>query len=75
MGGASFKAYNENHFVQESLQLIEVALALDDAKSAKEIQQKALAVLDDHRLRDAIPKADAGKIQSPMQGGGQKLAP
>ena len=31
------KAFNENHFVAESLRLISVALALSDAKAAKEI--------------------------------------
>jgi len=55
IGGGHFKAYNENHLVEESLKLIEVALALDDMKAAKEVQGKALLVLDDYRLRDAIP--------------------
>lgn len=55
IGGAQFKAYNENHFVGESLQLITVVLALDSHKAAKEVQEKALAVVDDRRLRDAIP--------------------
>jgi len=54
--GEHFKTYNENNFVEESLKLIEVALALDDKKAAKEIQAKALAILDDYRLSDAIPK-------------------
>lgn len=53
-GGDLFKAYNERHLVEESLQLIDVALALDDREVAKEIQAKALAVVDDYRLRDAI---------------------
>ncbi len=56
MGGAHFKAFNEDHFVEESLKLIEVALALNDRKAAKEIQEKALAVIEDYRLRDAIPE-------------------
>ena len=55
--GERFKAYNENNFVEETIQLIDVAIALDDTKAAKEIQKKALAVVDDYRLRDAIPKA------------------
>jgi hypothetical protein len=61
VGGPPFKAYNDNHFVEESLQLIEVALALDNPKAAKEVQEKALAVVDDQRLRDAIsaPSKDA----------------
>jgi hypothetical protein len=54
--GEHFKAYNENNLVEESLKLIEVALALDDKKAANEIQAKALVVVDDYRLRDAIPK-------------------
>lgn len=75
MGGDRFKAYNENHLVEESLQLIEVALALDDTKSATEIQQKALAILDDHRLRDAIPKERTGNAQPNTEGDGLKPAP
>ena len=56
MGGESLKASNENIFVEETLQLIEVALALDNLKAAKEVQEKALAVVDDNRLKDAIPE-------------------
>ena len=52
--GDHFKTWNENHLVEDSLQLIEVAVALGDQKAAKEIQEKALAVVDDYRLRDAI---------------------
>lgn len=61
--GAHFKGYNENHFVEESVRLIDVALALDDAKAAKEIQEKALAIIDDYRLRDALPKKKEEKAQ------------
>jgi hypothetical protein len=53
--GDQFKSYNENRFVEEIARLIAVELALDDTKAAREIQEKALAVLDDPRLRDAIP--------------------
>jgi len=53
--GESFKAWNENNLVEETLRLIEVAIALDETKAAKEIQEKGLAIVDDHRLRDAIP--------------------
>ena len=56
IGGGHFKAYNENRLVEESLRLIEVALALDDKKAAKDVQAKALSVVDDYRLRDAIPQ-------------------
>jgi hypothetical protein len=53
-GGAMLKRYNEDHFVKEVLQLIEVAVALGADRDAGEIQAKALAVLDDTRLRDAF---------------------
>jgi len=68
IGGAHFKAYCEDHFVEESLRLIEVAVALGDQRAAKEIQKKALAVVDDYRLRDAITtekKKDAQQKNSP----------
>ena len=55
--GEPFKAYNENNFVEEVFRLIDVAVALNDMKAAKEIQAKALTILDDSRLRDAIQKA------------------
>lgn len=61
--GESFKAYNENHFVEETIRLIDVAVALNDTKAAREIQEKALAVLDDYRLRDAIPKEETKNAQ------------
>lgn len=63
--GEHFKAWNENHFVEETILLINVAVALNDTKAAKEIQEKALTILDDYRLRDAIPKEKQGKdVQS-----------
>lgn len=49
-----FKSFNEDNFVEESLQLIEVALALGEAEAAEAIREKALAVLDDERLREEI---------------------
>lgn len=49
-----FKEFNENLFLDDSLKLIEVALAINDTKTAIEVQQKALAILDDERLRNAI---------------------
>lgn len=52
--GDHFKAFNEDNFVEETLRLIDVAIALDNAKAAREIQAKALVILDDHRLRDAV---------------------
>ena len=45
---------NKNHFVKEILRLIEVAVALGDEKASKEIKKKALAVIDDKRIRDAV---------------------
>jgi len=56
IGDDRFKAYNENNLVEESLKLIEVALAINDREAAEEIQTKALSVLDDYRLLNAIPK-------------------
>lgn len=53
----NLKKYNENRLVTESTQLIEVLLALGDAKAAAEIQTNALAIYDDARLRAAIPIA------------------
>jgi len=37
------------------LKLIEVALAFDDTEAAEEIQKRALSVVEDDRLRDAVP--------------------
>jgi len=54
---ADLKKYNDNRLVTESLQLIEVLLALGDPKGAAETQAKALAIHDDVRLRAAIPVA------------------
>ena len=50
----SAREYSKKHFVEETLLLIDVALALDDKKAAQEIQAKALEVLDDNRLKEAI---------------------
>ena len=64
IGGEHFKDWNENYLVEESLLLIEVAVALGDQKAAKEIQKKVLEVVDDHRLRDAI---QTGKKKNAQQ--------
>jgi hypothetical protein len=61
--GEHFKAHNENNFVEESLTLIEVALALDDTDAANEIKSKALAIIDDYRLNNAIPKGQENDAQ------------
>jgi hypothetical protein len=75
MGGEHFRVYNENHLVEESLKLIEVALALDDTKAAEEIQQKALAILDDYRLRDVIKKEKTENAQPSTEGDDLEPAP
>lgn len=50
-----FREFNESNFVEESLRLIEIALETGDTAAALEIQEKAVAVIDDARLRTAIP--------------------
>ncbi len=54
-GGAAFKQFNERNFVNEIDQLLSVAMATGKSEAAVEIQKKALAVLDDPRLRKALP--------------------
>lgn len=51
---AFMRATFENNFVKKTLQLIDFASALNDDKSAKEIQKAAYKVVDDYRLRDAL---------------------
>lgn len=51
--GEHLKSFNENNFVNETLLLIDVALALKDVEAAKEIQSEALMILDDDRLRES----------------------
>ena len=48
------KAFNENNFVEKSVQLIDYAVAMNDSKSAKEIQKMALEVINDYRLINAV---------------------
>ena len=45
---------NDEHFVEQTLMLIRVSIALGEKGAAKEIQRRALDVIDDQRLRDAI---------------------
>jgi hypothetical protein len=52
---ALLKAYAENAFVEKSIQLIQFAIASDDLKTAKAIQQAALKMVVDYRLNNAIP--------------------
>jgi len=51
-----FREYNENSFVEESLRLIEISLQIGNAPAALEVQEKALQVIDDPRLRAALPE-------------------
>jgi len=51
---AQMKSFFDNNFIVQSLQLIDFSIAMDDRKSAKEIQQKAIEVVNDYRLRDAL---------------------
>ncbi len=53
IGGPEFRRYNENRLVEGTLKLIGLALAMEDEKTAEELRQKALALVDDPRLRDA----------------------
>lgn len=50
----SLKTFNEKNFVEEVLSVIEVTIALGDTSAARDIQKKALEVLSDHRLREAV---------------------
>jgi hypothetical protein len=49
-GQNRMKARFQNSFVEKTLQLIDFALVNKDAKSAKEIKQKALAIVQDYCL-------------------------
>lgn len=53
--GESFESYNENSFVDATINLINVAVAIDDIAAAKEIQKRAISILNVPRLTDAIP--------------------
>ncbi len=50
-----FKSVNEDSFVERVVRLIGVAALIGESASAREIQEKALAVVDDDRLREALP--------------------
>jgi hypothetical protein len=50
MSRGIFQPYNENNFVEDSLRLIQVAVAWKDLDSAREIQKRALACIHDERL-------------------------
>ena len=51
----SVMSFAKKHFVDETIELIKFAVAIDNMAAAKEIQEKALKVIDDPRLRKAIP--------------------
>ncbi len=70
-GGDEFKSYNENKLVEESLKLIEVAIALGNKVAAAEIQTKASAVVADPRLSAAI---SSGEDQEAQQDGPRQPA-
>ncbi len=55
-GGPSFKQFNENRFLEECLQLIELATANGDKKTAQEIRKRAASVVD---IPIAEPKPSA----------------
>ncbi len=50
------KANMERRFVDDTLQLIEIAVGIDDMEAARQIQSKALGVVYDERLKAAIPE-------------------
>lgn len=52
--GKHFKQYNENRMVEHSLILIETASAMHETNAAKEIQERALELVDDSRLKSAL---------------------
>jgi len=51
---ADFRSYNENNFVEKITKLVELALALEDRKSAIFLRDSAIRVLDDKRLKSII---------------------
>ncbi|MBN1515587.1 hypothetical protein JXA32_03350 [Candidatus Sumerlaeota bacterium] len=61
--GVEFKTFYQNSFVEDALRLIKVSLALDNAEAARKVQAKALAVLDDKRLHDCVPKQTKEEAQ------------
>jgi hypothetical protein len=55
---ATMRETRNRTLVPESLALIEMALALDDIATARTIQQRALAIVNDPRLRSAVPPGE-----------------
>jgi hypothetical protein len=56
---AFLKKSTEDRFVSNIRDLIEVLVATGDKSEAKDLQKKALAVLDDPRLKSAVSDAEA----------------
>lgn len=50
MCGAFLETYSKDYFVTRNMQLISFCLATNDLNSARQIQEKALAIIDDKRL-------------------------
>ena len=53
---AHYRQWLDNHFVEECLELIELANATGDKLAAQEIRKRAASVVDDPRLREAQQK-------------------
>lgn len=70
--GGRFTRFNDDLFVKESISLMNLAMALDDPKSAREIQKKALAVVNDKRLQDALPTNRETTIKTPPASGANR---
>jgi hypothetical protein len=63
-GGAHFKAFNEKNLVKESLQLISVLQAVNQRDQAVTVRDSALKLLDDPRLRAAVPERPPAESKS-----------
>jgi tetratricopeptide (TPR) repeat protein len=64
-----YRQWLDKHFVDECLELIELANAIGDKKAAEEIRQRAAGVVDDPRLRATdVPPSKAGSSQSGRSG-------
>lgn len=48
------KKYMENSFVQKSIELIQYCRAINDSNSAREIQKKSLALINNKLIKDAL---------------------
>jgi hypothetical protein len=64
LGGPSFKAFNDKRLVEESLQLISVLVGVKDLDQAVIVRDQALKLLDDPRLRAAVPERPPAEPKS-----------